>query len=259
MTSPFRKVPEFWSPVTGEMKRIDSYSYDGEYVKVPLQLDRYESAFFVFHPGKVDLDIPIIEKGPFSICPPSIDLSNVSADAPIPCENILEVDGPWEVDFPKKRKGPGKVEFENLISWPEAEDDRIRFFSGIATYVKEINISEQYLANARQIFIDLGHVREVAEVYVNDRSAGITWFKPYRLNITELVKPGVNTIRVEVANTWANRLAGDAKLPEYERISHSNVVRLPNAWAIPMKDIPNAEFGLMESGMMGPVSVIRIN
>jgi hypothetical protein len=96
-------------------------------------------------------------------------------------------------------------------------------------------------------------------VYVNDRSAGIAWYKPFRLNITELVKPGNNKIKVEVANTWANRLAGDAKLPETERISHSNVIRLPNAWAVPMKDIPNEQFGLMESGMMGPVSVIKVD
>jgi hypothetical protein len=42
--------------------------------------------------------------------------------------------------------------------------------------------------------IDLGEVRDVAEVFINGQSAGILWKKPYRADISQLVKAGENDI-----------------------------------------------------------------
>jgi hypothetical protein len=131
----------------------------------------------------------------------------------------------------------------------------IRFFSGIATYETEFELPDHLNNRFISAYIDLGKLRELAEVYVNGESVGITWFAPYHLEISKKIQPGTNRLKIEVANTWANRLVGDAKIPEEERITKSNVTRLPNAWWVPLKDIPNEEVDLMESGLLGPVTI----
>ena len=252
------KRPEFWDPVTGKMWRIKSYREDGEYVEVPLRLERYGSMFIVLHSEKEQKDLPLLDAGPIGYSSVYVEKDRTDGDSIMIEREVVGIDGPWKVYFPEERKGPGQIEFDKLISWPDAADDRIRFFSGIATYECDVDLGDPTAEGVLEMYIDLGQVRELAEVLINGKSVGITWFEPYRLDITEFIQAGKNTIKIEVANTWANRLAGDAKLPEPERISHSNVVRLPNAWAVPMKDVPNEQFGLMESGMMGPVEVIKI-
>jgi hypothetical protein len=50
--------------------------------------------------------------------------------------------------------------------------------------------------------LDLGDVRNLAEVFVNGKPAGIAWKVPYRLNVTGLLKPGENELRIGVVNAW---------------------------------------------------------
>jgi len=250
------KTPEFWNPVTGEMNRIDQFSTKNKYVRITLNLDMNESIFVIFHPGKVNPELKDIKKDYYVEYNPVKDPEKLKEDSFVLSGSIIGLKGPWKVFFPEDKKGPGLVHFDSLISWPESEIDGIRFFSGIASYETEFELKEHYNEDSLSVYIDLGRVRELAEVYINKKSAGITWYAPFRLDITDYVQYGTNHLRVEVANTWANRLAGDAKLPESERMTHSNVIRLPSAWWIPMQDIPNKEFDLMESGLLGPVSIM---
>ena len=62
---------------------------------------------------------------------------------------------------------------------------------------------------------------------------------------TSRLRPGENELRVEVANTWHNRLVGDAALPPAERITTTNI-RQPFT-----PDTP-----LLESGLLGPVRLV---
>ncbi len=113
------------------------------------------------------------------------------------------------------------------------------------------------------VTLDLGVVKELAHVFINGKDAGVSWVKPNRVNISGFLKTGKNTLRIEVANTWHNRLSGDAKLPRAERISKTNITRLPNPWLYPMKDIPldngKEKYGLLESGLLGPVKIVFLS
>jgi hypothetical protein len=93
---------------------------------------------------------------------------------------------------------------------------------------------------------------------VNDTDLGILWKRPYRVEISDVLKPGVNVLRIEVANTWANGLAGDARLPAGQRRTRSNITRLPNAWAYPLETIPNEEYDLIEGGLTGHVFIRKL-
>jgi hypothetical protein len=64
-----------------------------------------------------------------------------------------------------------------------------------------------------------------------------------------------NTLVIEVANTWLNRLVGDAVTGEKytsTNITSTNVYGL-NHLRIPWKEVP-----LMKSGLPGPVKVITL-
>jgi hypothetical protein len=163
---------------------------------------------------------------------------------------MREITGPWEIRFPQGWGAPASKVLPELISWTEDSQEGIRYFSGIATYYKELNIPSGQLAADRRIFLDLGRVRFVTEVYLNDKSLGILWKPPFRVDITDAAKPGRNQLVIEVANTWSNRLVGDARSPQNKRYCQTNMTH-SLTWSMPWKDTP-----LLESGLLGPVHLI---
>lgn len=70
--------------------------------------------------------------------------------------------------------------------------------------------------------MDLGDVRELAEIFVNGESVGILWKPPFLADITTFVKPGNNELKIEVMNLWINRLAGDKNLPKDKGFTSTN-------------------------------------
>ena len=78
-------------------------------------------------------------------------------------------------------------------------------FSGTAVYTKTFNLPETF--RGKHVVLDLGRVSSVADVYVNDAPAGTLVWSPYRVDITKLLKPGENELRIVVTNTEANRRA----------------------------------------------------
>jgi len=102
-------------------------------------------------------------------------------------------------------------------------------------------------SDKRKVYLDLGQLAEVGEVWLNDKSLGITWTQPHRFEITDLILDGENKISVEVANTWSNRLTGDAVTGE--TFTQTNIVKA-NKNVVPWKDVP-----LKISGLMGPVMI----
>ncbi len=279
------KQPEIWDPVTGNMIDNKIFFSDNNNTTLPLFFEPYGSVFIVFgnplndqnHFVSVKKDgQPIFPQNkamglPFKQCKkyPATELvfkqpgeyeliyangqaKTINAKKP---GDPINIPGPWKVTFEKEKNAPASATFDELKSWTESDIDGIKYFSGIAAYHKTFTITEEQLNNKNKIVLDLGKVKEVAHVYINGKDAGILWYTPYRKNISEYLKPGKNTLKIEVANTWANGLAGDAKLPKDERITKSNITRLPNAWSYPLEDIPNEEFGLLESGLMGPVKI----
>jgi hypothetical protein len=86
--------------------------------------------------------------------------------------------------------------------------------------------------------LDLGAVRELAEVRLNGKPLGVLWTVPFRVDITDAVKPTGNRLEVAVVNTW--RLVGDRDLPPRQRTAVSNVHAAP-------------DWKPIASGLLGPV------
>jgi hypothetical protein len=95
----------------------------------------------------------------------------------------------------------------------------------------------------------------VGEVWLNGQPLGITWAKPYRYEITGIIHPGENELKIEIANTWSNRIVGDAVRGEKyttTNIRDTNIKGLYGTY-MPWKEVP-----LIKSGLFGPVSIITI-
>jgi len=122
----------------------------------------------------------------------------------------------------------------------------VKYFSGIGTYAKTFDAPAAWLTKGSQVWIDLGDVKNLAEVSVNGKPLGIVWHAPFRVNVTSALKTGSNELVVKVTNAWVNRLIGDEQ-PGATRITFADVK--------PYK----AKSPLLPSGLLGPVSVYSIS
>ena len=124
------------------------------------------------------------------------------------------ITGAWELAFPAGWGAPAKVTLPKLISWTDHADKGVRFFSGTATYTKEVKLDHALAANER-VVLDLGNVKNLAEVSANGIAYPVLWRPPFRVDVTDAVKKGNGTLAlsVKVTNLWPNRLIGDDALP----------------------------------------------
>ncbi|NMB35875.1 MAG: hypothetical protein GX989_06275 [Firmicutes bacterium] len=159
--------------------------------------------------------------------------------------------------LPKAGGAPEKVLFPKLISWTDSETDGIKYYSGIATYEKVFQFSENPVTAGNKIYLDLGEVAKVADVWINEEHLGISWTKPHRFDITGILKQGENNIRVEVGNTWSNRLTGDALTGEKFTNTNmkSTIIPAPTMETGDQTRYPWAKVPLIESGLLEPVTI----
>jgi hypothetical protein len=197
----------------------------------------------------------------------------------------VEIAGPWTVRFQPGRGAPPQITLPALKSLHRHDQDGVKYFSGVATYVKSFNVPATAIGSGKRLYLDLGRVEVVADVRVNGRSAGNVWKPPYRLDVTDLVRAGANDLEVEVATLWPNRLIGDEQFPaEYEygggggagagggggapaggTARTGAISRIPDWYAQGQPKPPSQRIGfttykwyskddpLFESGLLGPV------
>ena len=111
---------------------------------------------------------------------------------------------------------------------------------------KIFTIPDNYFHDGNKLILDLGKVRDIANVYVNESPIGICWKPPYTFNVTDLFKTGENILSIEITNEWTNRIIGDLKLDEKQRILNES------KGAFYFFGPPPA---LEESGLIGPVTI----
>jgi hypothetical protein len=217
------KKPEIWHPETGA-KEAASYSVvDGRTV-VQATLTPDDAIFVVF-----DAD----------------DAMGGGAVLPVvSTAELATVDTPWTVQFQPHRGAPASAVFPQLVSYTENSDAGIKYFSGTAVYTNTFNISGKLLKQGRRVLIDLGEVKNMAEVIVNGKNLGVLWKLPFRTDITDALVKGRNTVVLNVTNLWPNRIIGDLQPDAKEKITYT---------AMPFYQ---ADSPLLPSGLLGPVKIL---
>jgi alpha-L-rhamnosidase len=222
---------EIWRADSGSMTPA-SYRFDGARTAVPLKLAPYDALFIVFRKA-----------------------TDVSARLqPEPVQNELtSLSGPWNVAFQPGRGAPASARIAQLMPLSTHTDPGIRYFSGQATYTKRFTLPAH---GGGPLLLDLGRVGEVARVRVNGCEAGYAWKPPYQVDIASCVKPGQNSLTVQVGNLWVNRLIGDAQ-PNAARIVKTTFPFAdggPGAGFLTGKPYTAAS-PLIPSGLIGPVTI----
>jgi hypothetical protein len=218
--------PQYWDAVTGKTRQLNDYSREGKRTIVPLRLQPLESCFIVFTSATTD-DI-----GP-----------GYPVNSPEP-ETVMTLDVPWEIEFRNEDIGPpGVLRLQELVDWTRSEDDRIRYYSGTATYSARFMVDR---IPEGDLVLDLGKVGMMAEARLNGTDLGACWIFPYRLEIGSNLVEGENRLEIEVVNIWRNRIVGDLSLPPDERYTTYLI-----------SDARPGE-PLKPSGLMGPVTIGRL-
>ena len=167
---------------------------------------------------------------------------NSSIQVIVPELPAIPLDGPWKLSFPPGWDTPESIDLPQLTPWSALADPATRAFSGSATYTCAVQLEKP--AAGKRFMLDLGRVSMIAEVTVNGKPAATLWAPPFRADITPNLVSGTNTISIKITNTWFNRLAYDASLPEVQR----------KTWTI---KAPAANAPRETAGLVGPV-VLRL-
>ncbi len=186
--------------------------------------------------------------------------------------------GPWALAFPAGWDAPATITFNALMPWNEHTDLGVRYFSGTATYTKRVEAAavKGLLTAGGRVMLDLGQVKNFAEVTVNGTTYPVLWKPPFRVDVTDAVKGKEVTeidLSIKVTNLWANRLIGDDRLYaddcEWKGTSHRGkkeiAIREIPSWVKEGKASPTGrhtfttwkhwskEDDLQTSGLLGPV------
>ncbi len=189
------------------------------------------------HDGGLSLEA--FERGTFEVT----TASGKSLRAEVPqLHEPVSLAGPWDVSFPSAT--PASATFGNLDNWASRPEEGIRHFSGQATYRKTFDLPPAMAGQpGHMLTLDLGAVHDLATVRLNGTELATLWIAPWEVDITRAVKPGRNTLEIVVANTWNNRLAGDAALPASQRRTFLSTQSVQPGTA------------LQPAGLLGPVTV----
>lgn len=216
------RQPELWDALTGATRKA-VFAIAAGCTTVPLELAANGSLFVIF-------------RQPVAVT--HADGKNFETVQP-----LTELAGPWTVTFDPKWGGPETtVTFAKLEDWSQRTEEGIQHYSGTATYRMTFDAPEA-AATGHSVFLDLGVVKNLAQVRLNGTDLGVVWTAPWRVEVTRALKAKGNELEIDLVNLWSNRLIGDQGLPPAKRFTKTN---LP----VFKKDSP-----LVPSGLLGPVTL----
>lgn len=255
------KVPELWNPVTSQQHSFSVYKMLDDQISIPLTFKPNDAYFVVFREGEEDSvweeivnnqgvspAYGITNKGYVFRDAGEVRLQKAGQTNEFSTGNqSFSIDGEWQLEFAENWGAPTSTVLPELISWTDSENEGIKYFSGIATYHKSFDLSfnPDTLSAEYRIYLNLGDLEKVGDVWLNGDPLGITWAKPHEYDITEYIQSGDNALIVEIANVWANRVIGDARTGE-----DFTTTNITNVRGTPWEDV-----SLVPSGLLGPVSV----
>ena len=257
--------PEIFDAVTGEIRPAMLFEQtDDARTRMPFSLGPYESIFIIFDKPALthiirlekdhqpvalsnstevteqngQLELHTDQQGDYQAFFPGRATTTFQVQAePIPMVSK------WMLDFPPNWGAPSHLAIPSLKSWTDFEAPGIRYFSGTATYHVTIHLDNEQLATGHELWLDLGDVREIAQIRINGVKSNPLWMKPYTERVDQLMRRGDNQVDVEVTNFWPNRIIGDLQPGNEHRYTSTNIRAF------------SSSSPLLPSGLLGPVTL----
>jgi hypothetical protein len=232
---------EWWEPISGKISKAKAQAKTKTGTTIALNLEPYASRVLVF--SRRSLPQPVLRHVP--AVPAPIDLSSG-----------------WKVSFGQDSKSKT---MDHLESW--TEDEETRYFSGVATYEKDVTVPKNIIQSGLTVRLDFGEaksvpeqtlragmqawleppVREAAVIYINDVRAGSVWMPPYSLDVTAYLKRGNNHIKIVAGNLAVNYMAGHS-LPDYRLLNLRYGLRFEAQDMDKIQPVP--------AGLLGPIRLV---
>ena len=228
--------PELWDALTGEIHDALAFTQKDGQTIVPLTLEPYGAIMVVFNKP--------IDKN-----------RQGTAQQNYPdFKTVKNIDGAWTVNFDPNWGGPESVTFPQLMDWTQHPNEGVKYYSGTAIYNKTFNLDFELEKN-KQYFLQLEDVKDVgiAEVKINGKDKGVLWTKPFRIEISQELQKGENTLEIKIVNSWYNRVAGDQKFRDKKQYTTTNIDLKYDFRGRPTNEIP-----LEPSGLLGPVTIQEV-
>jgi hypothetical protein len=251
--------PQWFDPVSGTTRMLPEFEKADGRVKLNLEFAPHQSGFVFF----------------------AYKAKPVSGKNNPQLESVQTLEGSWNVRFDPKwgpfdsafssakaakdmqARLPGEFVFETLEDWSKSANEAIKYYSGRATYTKSFTMPT--VESGRKYFLDLGTVKNLANVTLNGKKLGTVWCAPWHIEIEP--NSGRNVVQIEVINLWVNRLIGDEKFDgsvAYDAGGHSHflpewlngsVPRPEKRYTYSLFNPWKADSPLQPSGLLGPVSI----
>jgi hypothetical protein len=241
------KSPELWNLRSGDVQPIVVFEHTAGGTRVPFTLDPLESKVIAFSSTGRQPEVlrsnlrlepggaRVFENGSYYYQTGSGKRSVSVSGIPAPYVPAIL----WKLTL-----GDHRYDLDQLASWTTIE--KSRFFSGRGIYEAEF---EAPGFSGLGVVLDLGAVRETADVRLNDAPAGVTWMRPYRVDVTAVLRPGRNRLRIDVTNLLINRILGQGPI-DYSAVYAKYGRRFPpgDEWEVVREPLP--------SGLLGPVRLV---
>jgi hypothetical protein len=188
---------ELWDAWSGQIQPQPT-TMGGGVTTVSLSLQPYQTLMVAFS--------PTIRNAP----PRESAFLTALRERPSP---VLEVGaGGWQLHASGKGAGGRAIDetmkLDHLADWTTLE--ALHDLSGHGVYTTSIAVDPDWLKPDRQMRIDLGVLNDGASLDVNGHAVPVPADPPYTADITPYLKPGANTIVVDVFNTPNNAFAASA-------------------------------------------------
>ncbi|WP_232222422.1 glycosyl hydrolase [Glaciecola sp. HTCC2999] len=214
---------------------------NGKEVWLPTQFDQQ---------GKRMINIE--KNGVYQLIERDGSIETVNIDDIPPAKTLNQ---PWQLTLQANRDVPTTLTLDKLTSLTELSPIALQHYSGSIAYQTNFSLTSEMLRDDQQLQLDLGEVGVIARVTLNGKNLGELWTHPLTVNIDDAAQMGNNTLIVEVATTWLNRVIGDVKYPEkFPDSAKAKSFNTDLTFDIKI----NGSEQLQRSGLMGPVQIKAI-
>jgi hypothetical protein len=253
-----RRRPEIWDLERGNVTHPAVYAFQGDRTMMDLHLGPRQSTVVYFGTSRrkseviaSNLPVPILDGDTVSgnVSTPGTYFVKTSSELKKRTISLIPepiaVDKPWKLEFATPLNISETMAV--LKSW--TDDPATQYFSGTGTYSAAVTLPASFLSPERVVWLDLGEVRDAARVWVNGQLACDAWHAPFRMEISRWLHPGVNNLKIAVANLLINCLLGQ-KPPDYTRLEavYGKRFPYPEEWKLNPGPLP--------AGLLGPVWLV---
>ncbi len=290
------RQPELWDAETGTIGDAPLWRPAGDRTEVDLTLGAAKSTFVVFRrklAPKTDPLAALDASAAFQLSADPRGRPLLRSDLPLTGTArfasgktrafelapppALNIDTEWDLTLAPKLGSVSKLKLPTLVSLSALPSPEAKYFSGTATYRATFHVPAALLGANRRLQLDLGEVRDLVHVKVNDRDLGVWWHGPFVRDVTSSLRAGPNTLELAVTNTWHNRLVGDEQAPADFEFGTDRGPKMGRAlkgypkWFLEDQPRPSsgrigfvtwfyhrADTPLLPSGLLGPVRLVPL-